>query len=134
MTFHLSIITPEKTIFDNEVSEATIPTIGGEVTILPNHVPVFTQLQGGEIILNINGKTEHFAVEGGFLDVSQKSTTILADFAVHGKDISVAAAEEAKRRAEEKLKQNLSAEEIAEIEGELRRSLLQIKIAQKYKR
>ena len=134
MTFHLSLITPEKVIFDDEVLEATIPTVTGLLTILPNHASLFTQVSSGEIVLKTNDGEQILVVEGGFLDISAKSTTILADYAVHGKDIALLKAEEAKKQAEMRMKENKSQKDFAIAEGELRRSLLELKVARKYKR
>ena len=134
MTFHLSLITPEKVIFDDEVLEATIPTVTGLLTILPNHASLFTQVASGEIVLKTNDGEQILVVEGGFLDISAKSTTILADYAVHGKDIALLKAEEAKKQAEMRMKENKSQKDFAIAEGELRRSLLELKVARKYKR
>ena len=134
MTFHLSLITPEKVIFYDEVLEATIPTVTGLLTILPNHASLFTQVSSGEIVLKTNDGEQILVVEGGFLDISAKSTTILADYAVHGKDIALLKAEEAKKQAEMRMKENKSQKDFAIAEGELRRSLLELKVARKYKR
>lgn len=134
MIFHLSLITPEKVIFDDEVIEATIPTVTGELTILSNHVDLFTQISSGEIVLKTNDGEQVLVIEGGFLDISPKSTTILADYAIHGKDITLLKAEDAKKQAEIKMKENKSQKDFAIAEGELRRSLLELKVAKKYKR
>lgn len=134
MSLHIQVITPEETVLDIQASQITIPTTTGEITVLPNHVPVFTQLAPGELTIYKDDKKEHLIVEGGFLEVSKNVVTILADFAIHGKDISIAKVEEAKKRAENKLKEKLSNNDFAIAEAELRKAMLQLRVAAKIKR
>lgn len=133
MTFHLTLLTAERIIFDSEVDEAIIPTVNGEITVLANHAQLFTQLSLGEMVLRTNGKEESFMLEGGFLDINKKSATLLADYAIYGKDIVAIKAEEAKRKAEKKISENLSKKDFLMAESELRRSLLELKVAKKYR-
>lgn len=133
MTFHLTLLTAERIIFDSEVDEAIIPTVNGEITVLANHAQLFTQLSLGEMVLRTNGKEESFMLEGGFLDINKKSATLLADYAIYGKDIIAIKAEEAKRKAEKKISENLSKKDFLMAESELRRSLLELKVAKKYR-
>ncbi len=131
---HITVVTPEKTILDQEADELIVPTTAGQITILPHHVPLFTQLAEGEIIIKLHGRDEQLVVVGGFLEVNEKSITVLADYAVHGKDISAAKAEEAKQRAERAMKEKKSDIDFATAEAEFRRALLELKVANKYKK
>jgi F-type H+-transporting ATPase subunit epsilon len=133
MTFHLTIVTPEKTVLDTEVDELIVPTTTGELAILPHHVSLFTQLAEGELVMKHNGKSDVFVVVGGFVEVGEKSTTILADYAAHGKDISAVEAQKAKERAEKAMKEKKSVVDFAIAEAEFRRALLELKVANKYK-
>jgi len=134
MSLHITVVTPEKTILDQEADELIVPTTTGEITILPHHVPLFTQLHEGEITIKHNGKDEQLVVAGGFVEVSEKSVTVLADYAVHGKDISAAKAQEAKERAEKALKEKKSNIDYATAEAEFRRAILELKVANKYRK
>ena len=133
MTFHLTIVTPEKTLVDVEADQLIVPTISGELTILPHHVPLFTQLSEGELKYLHNGRPEHLMIAGGFIEVGVKSTTILADYAILGKDISEAEAQKAKERAEKAMKEKKNAQDFAQAEAEFRKAILELKVATKYK-
>ncbi|HEX8965458.1 MAG TPA: ATP synthase F1 subunit epsilon [Patescibacteria group bacterium] len=131
---HITVVTPEKTILDQEADELIVPTTAGQITVLPHHVPLFTQLAEGEIIIKLHGREEQLVVVGGFLEVNEKSITVLADYAVHGKDISAAKAEEAKQRAERAMKEKKGDIDFATAEAEFRRALLELKVANKYRK
>lgn len=133
MTLHVQVITPEKVIYEAEADEIVIPTITGEITVLPQHVPVLTQLGPGELTIKVHGKSEHLVVVGGFVEITPKEVTILADYAAHGKDISESQAKEAKERAEKMMKESTSQKDFAIAEGELRKALLELRIAGKVK-
>lgn len=129
-TITLEIISQEKHLATMEVDEVNAPTTSGEVTILPHHIPLFTKLVDGVIITKTKDKTEEFAILGGFMDVGPDSkVTILADAAVRTDDINVAKAEEAKRLAEEAMKNRGSEIEFKEAEASLRKALLELKVA-----
>lgn len=134
MTFHLTIVTPEKTLVDVEVEQLLVPTTTGELTILPHHVPLFTQIAEGELVYTHNGRPEHMIIAGGFVEVGVKSTTILADYAVLGKDISAAEAEKAKERAEKAMKEKRNAQDFAQAEAEFKRAIAELKVANKYRK
>src|SRR5690349_10544692 len=129
MSLQVTVVTPEKTILETQADEVIAPTVTGEIAILPNHVALFTQLAEGEIVIKQGGKEEHVVGVGGFLEVSKDKITILADYAVHGKDISAVKAEEAKSRAEKAMKEKRSAEDFAIAEAEFRRAILELKVA-----
>ncbi|MCX6780134.1 MAG: ATP synthase F1 subunit epsilon [Candidatus Magasanikbacteria bacterium] len=68
---NLKIVTPEKVIYENnQVDQITIPTTTGEITVLPNHVPLVSILKSGEMIFKENGQENFFALSGGFLETS----------------------------------------------------------------
>ncbi len=131
---HIQIVTPEKMTLDTEADEIVVPTITGEIAILPMHAALFTQLAPGELIIKKGSNSDHFVVVGGFLEVSADKVTILADYAVHGKDISAVQAQEAMERAKKKMEEKLSAEDFAIAESELRRAIMELKVVKKYKR
>lgn len=133
MALHVTVVTPEKVLIDTEADELIVPTVTGELAILPHHVALFTQLHEGAIVLKHDGKQEELVVVGGFIEVSEKSVTVLADYAVHGKDISVVKAEEAKKAAEKAMKERKSDIEYAEAELALRRAIQELRIATRHK-
>lgn len=133
MTLHIQVVTPEKEILSEEVDEVIVPTTTGELAILPHHVPLLTQMAPGELQIKKSGKTEHLVVVGGFMEVGNNTITVLADYAVHGKDISEAAAQQAKERAEKAMKEKKSDIDFATAEAAFTRAILELKVAQHQK-
>lgn len=134
---HLSIVTPVKIIFEDEIDQLTLPTQTGQITILPHHVGLLTKVEEGEIIIKKGGNEQFIAGAGGFLEVKNNRITILADFAVRSEAIETEKVLEAQKRAEERLKQaqeQASERDIALAQAELRRSILQLNIANRRKR
>lgn len=135
MNMRLTIVTQEKELLNTDIDSLTAMTTSGEVTILPGHIPLMTKLADTELIYRLNGKVESFAVTGGFLNVEpNNSVVVLADSAVRSDEINEAKVEEARRKAEETMqKEKLGKTEMFIAEGELRKAILQLKVAQKHK-
>jgi F-type H+-transporting ATPase subunit epsilon len=133
MKLFLEIITPTKVVLSEEVDEITLPTVSGEISILPNHIDLLTKVKPGEMTIHRNGKIELFAITGGFLEISSNKVSILADHAIHANDIEIAKAEQAKERAEKAMKEKGTAQDFAVAEAELRKSILELKVARKHK-
>lgn len=136
---NLKIITPEKLILEESVDQVTFPTTEGELTVLPDHVPLIANLASGDVVATANGEPLPYAVVGGFVEVKsengQTSVAILADFAEHVSELSESAIEKAKARAEELRKQSEN-KEVVDFEHfatELERSLTRVKIADKWR-
>lgn len=130
---HLKIVTPEKLLIDEEVSQVNAPTDMGTIGILPNHASLMAKLVPGELIIKKGGKNEPLAVGGGFLQVSGNNLTIMTDLATYASDIDEKAAEEAKKRAEVALEQKLSGEEYAETLAILEKSLAQLHVKRRHR-
>lgn len=130
----LEIITPEKIVLKEEVEEIIVPTQMGEIAILPNHVPLIAQIAPGELIFKKGGKPYLLAVTEGFLEVKKNQVSILANFAIRAEDIEVAKVEEAKKRAEQLEKEKATDKDFRIAEAELVKSILQLKVATKYRR
>lgn len=133
MPLHVTIVTPERQLLSEEVDELIVPTTNGELTILPGHAALLAQLQPGELQIKKGNKTEHLVVVGGFLEVGKNTATVLADYAVHGKEISEAQAQQAKDRAEKAMKEKKSDVDFALAEAEFRRAILELKVAKRQK-
>ena len=130
---HLKIVTPEKLIFDQEVSQVNVSTEEGQIGILPNHTNLMAKLEPGELVIKKGGKVDTLAVGDGFLQISNNQLTIMTDLAVNEEDIDEKAVEEAKRRAEQALSQTLSDEEYAETLANLEKSLAQLRIKRRHR-
>lgn len=133
MKLILEILTPEGEILKEEVDEIIAPTVDGEIGILPNHVPLVAQILPGELRVKKSGKTSSYAITGGYIEVLNNNVTILGEYAVRADSIELAKAEEAKKKAENRMKEKVSAQDFAEIEAQLRRSILELKIGRKYR-
>ena len=133
-TLRLEIITAERQVFADDVNVVVAPGIEGQLGILPHHAPLMTVLQPGELLIRKDGEETYMAVTGGFLEVRPDKVIILADACERAEEIDIARAEEAKRRAEERLKTQQSEVEAASIEAALRRSLIRLKVAERRRR
>lgn len=134
MTLKLDIITPEKIVFSEEVDSITVPTLAGEITVLPHHEDLIAQLGSGELRIRKAGKESPYALTGGVLEVSSDKVNILAEHAIAADDIQVAKAKEAQERAQKKLEGRLTDDELRFAQGELLKALAELKVAVKYKR
>lgn len=131
----LKIVTPEKILFEDTVSQISVSTIMGEITILPNHIPLVSQLASGEIVIKTEqGKEDLMAVSGGFIEVLPDQVVILADTAERAEDIDEARAEEARQKAEEILKTKVAdAEGFAMFTAKIEKELARLKVVRKHK-
>lgn len=134
MNLHVEIITPEKVVYKDDVSEIVVPTETGQITILPNHVNLLTRILPGEMLIKKDTQEHYLAITGGFLEISDNQVNILADYAVRAEDIELAKVQEAQKRAEHKIKEKASDNEFRIAEAELQKAVLQLKIAGKRKR
>ena len=128
------IVTAERVVYSDDVDIVIAPGIEGQLGILPNHAPLLTMLQPGELLVRREGEETSMFVSGGFLEVMQNRVTVLADVAERAEEIDIARAEEAKRRAEERLRQRPAEMDFAAAEAALRRALARIKIAERRKK
>ena len=102
-TLKLEIVTPESKIYSEDVEMVTLPGSEGEAGIYPNHVPLMTQVQAGEIIVKRGGNEEVVAVGEGFAEVTGAHVAILTDNAANSEDIDEATAEDARAKAEQRV-------------------------------
>lgn len=130
---HLKVVTPEKLLVDEEVSQVNVSTVDGEIGILPNHANLMAKLSPGELIIKKGTKEESLAIGDGFLQVTDNVLTIMTDLATHATDIDERVVEEARKRAQAALEQTLSDEEYAETLANLEKSLAQLKVKRRHK-
>ena len=130
----LDIVTAERLVYSEEVDVVIAPGIEGELGILPHHAPLMTTLRAGELRVREGGEEFSLAISGGFLEVRPDRVIVLADTAERDEEIDLARAEEAKRRAEERLSQRTPETDVARSEAALRRSLARLKVAEKRRR
>ena len=114
-TLQLEIVTPEAVIYSEAVDMVTLPGSEGETGIYPNHVPLMTKVQAGELIAKKAGSEEILAVSEGFAEITGDHVSILTDNAANSTDIDEATAEKARAKAEKRLKEGDISEEEARI-------------------
>jgi len=136
----LKIVTPERLILEEMVDQVSLPTTEGEITILPDHIPLIAGMASGDVVAFSNGEHVPMAVVGGFVEVkkgidSNTEVAVLADFAEHVSELSDIEIEKAKARAGE-LKKQMENKQVVDFEhfaAELERSLTRVKIADKWR-
>lgn len=131
----LTVVSQERALMTESVDAVTATTTSGEITILPGHIPLFTKLTTGELRYQINKQEESIVISKGFLTVAPNNEiTVMADVAVHERDISEEKAAAAIKAAEETLTTSADQRERILAEASLRRAMLEIRIAQRTKR
>lgn len=135
MTIHVDIVSAEKSIFSGNAEMVFAPAIMGEVGIMPQHTPLLTRLKPGEVRVKLpGGEEEFFYVSGGILEIQPHVVTVLADTAARAHDIDEAAAQEAKLRAEEALKDQKSEINYARAQMELAEAMAQLAALKRLKK
>ena len=125
------IVTAERLVYSDDVDIVIAPGFEGQLGILPSHAPILTMLHPGELVVRKNGEETAMFVSGGFLEVMGNRVTVLADVAERAEEIDIARAEEAKRRAEEMLREHIPEMDLARAEAALKRSLMRLKVAER---
>lgn len=129
MPLRLEIVTPEARAYSDDVDLVVLPGVEGEMGVYPMHVPTMTQIKPGELVVTKGREVFHLAVGEGFAEITQEHINVLTDMAIESQQINEAAAEEAVRRAEEKIKSgNLGDEEVAAVQAILQKSLAQLHV------
>jgi len=133
-TLRLEIVTAERTVFADDVSEVVAWGVEGQLGILPHHAPLMTMLQPGDLLIRKDNEEHYLAISGGFLEVRPDKVIVLADACERAEEIDMERAEAARRRAEEILKTRPPEVDTVAAEAALRRSLARIKVAEKRRR
>lgn len=127
-TLKLEIVTPEGVIYSEDVEMVGLQTLDGQIGILPHHVRLMTQMLPGEMKVRKDGREQFLAVGEGMVEVTGDRVAIATDMAVAAENIDEAKAEEARRRAEARLRDKLADEEVASVNAMLARSLAQLRV------
>jgi F-type H+-transporting ATPase subunit epsilon len=130
---NLQIVTPEGIAYSDEVEMVGLRSVEGQIGILPNHIRLMTQMMPGEMTLRKDGQVKFLAVGEGLVEVTRDRVAILTDMAVAAETIDEAKAEEARRRAEARLQEKISAEEVASVNASLARSLAQLHVKRRHR-
>jgi F-type H+-transporting ATPase subunit epsilon len=132
-TLKLEIVTPEATVYSEEVDMVTLPGVEGEMGILPQHVRLMTQLVPGEMIVRKEGHDRFLAVGEGLVEITGRRVAIVTNMAIAADDIDEAKAEEARQRAAARLREKISSEEVASVNASLARSLAQLHVKRRHR-
>lgn len=131
----LTVVSQEQEILRTDADSITTMTETGEVTLLPFHIPLFTQLQTGVLRYTNNDTEDQVIVSDGFLTLSPNNeVTVMVDSATHAREISVQKAEAAIAAAKKTMEQSTDRRELILAEASLKKALLEIRVAQKTKR
>jgi F-type H+-transporting ATPase subunit epsilon len=136
MPIRCEIVSQDRTVFEGDVDIVVIPGTDGEMGILPNHAPLLSTIRMGIVKVRQGGEEQDFTITGGLVEVQPKIVTILADAAENIEEIDIARAEEAKRRAEQRLAEGPppGSEALLAAEQALHRSTLRLEMAQRFRR
>jgi len=131
MALQLEIVTAERVVYSEEVDLLLAPGVEGELGILPSHAPLLTIMQPGEIRVDRGGEQSFIVVSGGFLEIIGNKATILADTAEHAEEIDESRAEEAMKKAQERVTSSGSDMDLERALASVRRSQARLKVARR---
>ncbi len=134
MTMHVDIVSAESEIYSGTAEMVFAPSEMGDLGILPRHTPLLAKLKPGEVVIKTSEGEDSIYVSGGMLEVQPHVITVLSDTAVRAKDIDEAAANEAKQKAEEALKNRDSSSDLAQAEAELAQAVAQLQLLDKLRK
>ncbi|HSI94570.1 MAG: F0F1 ATP synthase subunit epsilon [Methylophilaceae bacterium] len=136
MTIHLDVVSAEESIFSGLAEFVAVPAVMGEVGIYPHHAPMITKIKPGAVRVKVPNQEEEtlIFVSGGLLEVQPGVITVLADTAIRGHDLDEASALEAKRIAEEAMRDKSSEIDYATAQAELAEAVAQLRAIQKLRK
>ena len=126
--FKLKIITPERLFYEGDVAMVEFNTTEGEIGVLKGHIPLTVVISPGIITITEENEKKQAALHAGFAEVLQDSVVIMAEIIEWPAEIDVARAEEAKERAEERLRSRTPETDVARAETALKRALARINL------
>ena len=128
----IEIVTAERTVLEAEADMVVAPGSEGQLGLLPSHGPLLTALEPGEIRLKDDGRdTSSFSIAGGFLEIRDDKVTVLADSAERADEIDVERAEEAVKRAQERIAVRSQDLDLERALASLRRANVRVRVARR---
>lgn len=136
MTIHVDIVSAEESIYSGQAEFVVVPAEMGEVGIYPRHTPLLSRLKPGSVRIKAPDRAEEdlIYVSSGILEVQPGYVTILSDTAIRGQDLDEARVLEAKRAAEESMRNQTSKMELAQAQAELAEAVAQLAAIQKLRK
>jgi F-type H+-transporting ATPase subunit epsilon len=129
----LEIVTPEGVFCSEEVELVTLQGVEGQLTVLPQHVRLMTQLVPGEMIIRKAGHDRFLAIGEGLVAVSGDRVSVLTDLAIAAESIDEAKIQEAQQRAAARRGETISAEEVASVNAAIARSLAELRVKRRHR-
>ncbi|MCI1190822.1 F0F1 ATP synthase subunit epsilon [Calidifontimicrobium sp. SYSU G02091] len=135
-TIQVDVVSAEEQIFSGAAKFVALPGEAGELGILPRHTPLITRIRPGAVRIERadNGEEEFVFVAGGILEVQPNRVTVLADTAIRGRDLDEAKANEAKKLAEDAMKNAKSDIDFAKAQSEFAAMAAQIAAIRKFRK
>jgi len=133
-TFNLKLIAPDGVKYEAEATEASLPTPKGEITILPNHMPLVSLISPGQVTLKIDGKEHVLVTEGGIVEVANNFVKVLADSAEDIDSLDLYKIEEAKKEAEHLLANTKDDVEYADHLAHLEKQIAKLNVLKRRKK
>lgn len=130
-TLQIDIVTQEEQLFSAEVTQVSLPSVSGEITVLPGHEPLMSALAAGEVSLWHDGIVKRMIISPGFVQVADDKATVLVDSAVREEALSEQKAAEARAAAEAAMADAQSHTEIAMTLGAIERSIQEMQAIRK---
>ncbi len=136
MTLHVDIVSAEQSLYSGTAESVSVPGEMGELGVYPRHTPLLTRLRPGTVRIKLPDEAEEelIYVNGGILEIQPFVVTILSDTAIRGADLDEAKALEAKRAAEDAMKDRSSAMDYARAQAELAEAMAQLAAIQKLRK
>ncbi|MDX1615552.1 MAG: F0F1 ATP synthase subunit epsilon [Candidatus Promineifilaceae bacterium] len=133
MPIQCDIVTQERTVYSEEVDYVSLPGIEGRMGVLPNHAPLLTALDFGEVMIRRGSDEEYIAIGGGFAEVRPEQIIILADSAEYAEEIDLERARQAREQARQAMEEGVpaDAERYAQIEAALKRAQVRIDVSRR---
>lgn len=131
------IVTPERVVLKEEITQITVPTKDGEITVLPDHIPLVSSLMPGVVhVKKKDGQEEVMSISGGFLEVLKDKVVILADTAERAEELDLDKVEEAHKRAAELKEKARRGEQInfTEVNAAIERELARTKAIKRWRK
>lgn len=133
---NLKITTPERVLYNDQVDQVSLPTEQGEITVLPHHIPLVSNLKPGEILIKKNQQEFPFFCEGGFAQIkSNNQLIVLADAGQSIEELDEEKIKQSQERAKKALEQKKDKSEIAFVNAQsaLERELARLRVARKWR-
>ena len=133
MPLTLEIVTPEAKVYSDTIDSVVIPTVEGEIGVLPGHIPLLTQVEDGELRVTKGATTQLLVVSGGFAQIDGDRVRVLAENAINEEKIDEQAVEAALKRAEQQLREakDIDPQQYEHLQGMVRYAGVQLAVKRK---